>query len=41
VPKVRAAIILVDDKLGQRVMSGTEADPDEEHRIEWRAGDAN
>lgn len=36
VPKVRAAIILVDDKLGQRVVSGTEAEPTGEHRIEWR-----
>lgn len=36
VPKVRAVIILVDDKMGRRAISGTEPEPDQEHRIEWR-----
>lgn len=35
VPKVRAVIIIIDDKMGQRVVSGTEAEPGQEHRIEW------
>jgi hypothetical protein len=36
VPNVRAVIVIVDDKTGRRVCSGTEPDPAGEHRIEWR-----
>lgn len=36
VPKVRAAIIIVDDKMKRRVVSADEPDPEGEHRIEWR-----
>lgn len=44
VPKVRAVVILVDDKMGRRAISGTESEPDQEHRMEWhkawKSGDA-
>jgi hypothetical protein len=36
VPNVRAVIILVDDKTGRRTVSGTEPEPDQEHRVEWQ-----
>jgi hypothetical protein len=36
VPKVLAMVMLVHDKLGDRTPWNTEADPDGEHRIEWR-----
>jgi hypothetical protein len=42
VPKVRAVILLVDDKMRRRAVSGTEAEPDQEHHIEWLgAGEAD
>jgi hypothetical protein len=36
VPKVLVVIIIVDDKMRRRALSGTQADPAGEHRIEWR-----
>jgi hypothetical protein len=36
VPKIRALIIVVDDKIRRRAMSGTEPEPGQSHRIEWR-----
>lgn len=42
VPKVLALIMLVHDKLDHRTPWNFEADPDGEHRIEWRrAGDVH